>query len=615
LLLNRLTTLAAVAVMTTLLAMPSLAQGKKRIDKAADLPRFTYRIDGKLEDVVRDEAKFKSFAAQLRTNIDSVLAQYDIGDKATERQLLGTLVQLDWLEGKYDDAMKGAAQIRALEDKPSDKITSGMLLRAMDGARRKSGSTTSPAYVEETGRVLAAELKTMPYPTVANTIKEVKQSAELVGENLVLGQIREVLQPTVDKAGALSSDFAPAIVSARYQLVTRLPLKQTLVSTYGAYLAANKVDKPDIWAARDVTLPPGRNYQPVNVAVWDSGVDIALFPGRVAMDGGKPAVIAFDIKSDPSTGELFPIPADLKSRIPQLKSTLKGLSDLQSNIDSPEATAVKQMLSTMKPDEYKKRVEDISLAGNYIHGTHVAGITMAGNPYARLVTARIEFDHRLIPDPCPSRELTEKGTKATQAYVDFMRKNNVRVANMSWGGSVKGYEQALELCNIGKTADERKAIAREYFDIELGAFKRAIASAPEILFVTSAGNSNSDSTFVEAYPAGVVAPNMISVGAVDRAGDEASFTSYGPTVVVHANGYQVESVIPGGEKLAESGTSMSSPQVANLAAKILAVNPKLKPAEVIAIIRDTADKTADGRRVLVNPAKAVATAEAKAGTA
>jgi hypothetical protein len=52
-----------------------------------------------------------------------------------------------------------------------------------------------------------------------------------------------------------------------------------------------------------------------------------------------------------------------------------------------------------------------------------------------------------------------------------------------------------------------------------------------------------------------------------KSGDEASFTSYGPTVKAHANGYQVESVIPG-EKLAESGTSMASPQVVNLAAKL-----------------------------------------------
>jgi subtilisin family serine protease len=56
---------------------------------------------------------------------------------------------------------------------------------------------------------------------------------------------------------------------------------------------------------------------------------------------------------------------------------------------------------------------------------------------------------------------------------------------------------------------------------------------------------------------------------------------------------------------------MASPQVANLAGKLLAANPKLKPTEVIEIIVGTADKTADGRRTLVNPAKALAAAQAK----
>jgi subtilisin family serine protease len=102
-----------------------------------------------------------------------------------------------------------------------------------------------------------------------------------------------------------------------------------------------------------------------------------------------------------------------------------------------------------------------------------------------------------------------------------------------------------------------------------------------------------------------VLPNLLTVGAVDKAGDEAPFTSYGPTVKVHANGYQVESYLPGGERVALSGTSMSSPQVANLAAKMLAVNPKLTPGQLIEIITSTAEKTADGRRTLVHPAKAV----------
>ena len=56
---------------------------------------------------------------------------------------------------------------------------------------------------------------------------------------------------------------------------------------------------------------------------------------------------------------------------------------------------------------------------------------------------------------------------------------------------------------------------------------------------------------------------------------------------------------------------MASPQVVNLAAKMLAVNPTLKPAEVIEIIRSTADQTADGRRNLVNQKKALAAAELK----
>ena len=55
---------------------------------------------------------------------------------------------------------------------------------------------------------------------------------------------------------------------------------------------------------------------------------------------------------------------------------------------------------------------------------------------------------------------------------------------------------------------------------------------------------------------------------------------------------------------------MASPQVVNLAAKILAVNPKLKPAQVIAIIEDNADKTPDGRRTLINPKKTLAAAQA-----
>ncbi|MGE0358300.1 MAG: S8 family serine peptidase [Burkholderiales bacterium] len=597
------------------LALSAVAQGKKRIERAADLPRFSYKIEGKLEDLVRDGAKFARFAAEVRRDNQSVIDGHDIADKAAVRDLLGVLARIDFLEGRYADAARRSEEIRALEEKPADKLVSGMQMRAMVAAQAKAGNITSEAYRREVGRLVAEELKKLPYAVIENDIKGAKSVSEIIGEALVMGNVRDRLQPVVDKAGGvLSSEFAPAIIGARFALVARLPLKEVLRDTYTAYLAANKVEKPDIWAAREVELPEGKGYSPVTIAVWDSGVDTKLFDKSVVRaKDGKPAFIAFDVYEKPSQSPMMPIPAELRDRVPAMKSRIKGLSDLRSNIDSEEASEVKSLLSKLKREEYRGVVEELGLAGNYTHGTHVAGIAMAGNPYARLVNARIEFGYKLLPDPCPSRELAEKNVKNSRAYVDFLRKNGVRVVNMSWGGTVSGVEQELELCNVGKNPEERKAIARELFDLQKKGLMDAFKSAPGILFVTSAGNANQDSTFAEAIPADFVLPNLITVGAVDKAGDEAPFTSYGPTVKVHANGYQVESYLPGGDRVALSGTSMSSPQVTGLAAKILAVNPKLKPAEVIAIIVETAEKTADGRRNLIHPAKAVAAAKARAG--
>lgn len=161
---------------------------------------------------------------------------------------------------------------------------------------------------------------------------------------------------------------------------------------------------------------------------------------------------------------------------------------------------------------------------------------------------------------------------------------------------------------MGKDAAERRALARRWFDAKRKALTEVMAQLPDVLFVASAGNSANDPTFNDSYPSGIELPNLVVVGAVDKAGDEASFTSYGRTVALHANGYLVESFVPGGSRLAISGTSMSAPQVTNLAAKLLAVKPTLTPKELVEVMRTTAERSEDGRRTLVHPAKALAAA-------
>ena len=588
-------------------AVATASSAKPRIDKAADLPRFTYPVKGKVEDLVRSPQAFAGFAAAVQRDTEAVLNGYEIADQGMRRDLMTQLAVLDYLAGRYGQSLERLQQVQTMQDKPADKLMSGLRLRAAASAALKHSPGT-PAHAQAVAETLKAELARMPFAVVANEVRELKSAAEIAGEGLVLGRVREVLQPLADTNGSLSSDAAPGVTNARLALTMTVPLKAVWLESFSTYLAANKIDKPDIWAARNFALPASGPYTPVAVAVWDSGVESALFKSQKT---NPPMVIGFDKYGKPANTELAPLPEAVLAKLPQMTARTKGFSDLQSNIDSPEASEVKRFLSTLPPDQFKPAIEEINLIGNFEHGTHVAGITLDGNPHARLVVARIEFGHTLKPDPCPSKELAIQDAKNAQATVDFFKRNGVRVVNMSWGGSISDVESELEKCGIGATPEARKVQAREMFDIQKKGLTAAYASAPGILFIAAAGNENQDSSFSESTPADIVLPNLLTVGAVDRAGDEASFTSYGPTVKLHANGYQVESYLPGGRRVALSGTSMAAPQAANLAAKLLAVKPQLTVEQLLKAMVGTAEVSADGRRKLMHPNKALAAVQAQ----
>lgn len=583
---------------------------KRPVRSASDLPRFTYPIGGTAVALLRsDAAIFATFASRVRGDLESTLASYDVQDPAALRGLLGTELQLQVLAGNEDEAARATiARIRALEEKPDAKLLSGLRTEAILDARRESGAASGDAYVTAFARLYRAKLAPLPWTVVGTALKETKSSLELLSASLVEGRVEAAIEPAVAKAHALSNELAAALINARFTDEVLVPLKRPSLDAVAAIVAAHNVQKPDIWAARDVAFAANRKLAPVRIAIWDSGTDLRLFGGRLFTDAHPTRYdahgLAFDLLNNPTHGPLYPLSPAQQEAYPQVRAYLKGFSDLQLSIDSPEASAVRRRVAALKPAEVPAFFEQLSLFGNYVHGTHVSGIAVRGNPAARLVVARLTFDYRNIPVP-PSDALERRGVAAYKAYVGYFRDHAVRVVNMSWGGTPQDNENALEKNGIGKDANDRKKLAEHYFAIDRQGLYDAIRSAPGVLFICAAGNANSSSSFTDQIPAAFSLPNLLVVGAVDQAGDETSFTSYGPTVAVDANGYQVESFFPGGTRVRLSGTSMASPNVANLAAKLLALDPTLRPSDVIRLIRGGATTSTDGRRHLIDPKRSV----------
>jgi subtilisin family serine protease len=263
-------------------------------------------------------------------------------------------------------------------------------------------------------------------------------------------------------------------------------------------------------------------------------------------------------------------------------------------------------MSALEPEEAKPMMESLSLYSHHAHGTHVAGILIDGNPYARVLTARLTFDHRMIPEPY-TMEIARNMAEAYRRTVEYFEDHGVRVVNMSWGFSIPEIENNLEANGIGKDAEDRREMARKMFKVTREGLFEAMKSADDILFCVAAGNSDNDVEFDEFIPSSFDLPNIIVSGAVDQAGEATSFTSEGRTVRVYANGFEVESFVPGGNRVKFSGTSMASPNVANLAAKLIARDPTLDPEETARLIIEGADDMGeDGKTMrVINPKRSM----------
>ncbi len=196
------------------------------------------------------------------------------------------------------------------------------------------------------------------------------------------------------------------------------------------------------------------------------------------------------------------------------------------------------------------------------HGTHVAGIAAADTNNSEGI-AGVAWDCKILPVKVTDAD----GTGYYSWIIDgiiWATDQGAKVINLSLGGDAD---------------DPFLEDACKY------AFDRGV------VVVASAGNDTGSVVYPAAYD-----DYVLAVAATDYNDERTDFSNFGPQVDVAAPGQWIMGPIPlwateeGYAPYAfASGTSMAAPHVSGMAALIFSLKPGLKPAEVMAIIRYTAD--------------------------
>ena len=263
-------------------------------------------------------------------------------------------------------------------------------------------------------------------------------------------------------------------------------------------------------------------------------------------------------------------------------------------------------------------LKELQKFGNFVHGTHVSGISANQAVKAELVGItliateppgaaevtkflednRVENSDLRVDNPMVTMFLTMMAERqatmltTTGKYVGAVKSE---VANGSFGVSATAVKPIVknlvkQITGADPTEEELTSYTNFFVNEIAKGCLAFVGAAPNTLFVFAAGNDGTNNDMIPASPANVKTDNTITVAASNGVASLAIFSNYGEKMVeVAAPGVAILSTVPGDAHLAMSGTSMAAPFVTNVAGLIKDGNRSLTPTSIKKVLMETVD--------------------------